>query len=77
MSNRPRVTEYLVLWPNKKMGGFEHEDVLLCALAENRREGEAQIFKLTCTLPTIYEPIDEREVMFPRAPEHLENPAAS
>jgi hypothetical protein len=65
---RPRCDKYMVLWPDKRMGGFEHEDVLMCAIAENRSMGEAQIFKLTCALPTIYEPIDAsevREIAFP------------
>lgn len=65
---KPKITTYLVLWPDKKIGGFEREDVLCIAIAENRSLGEAQIFKLACTVPTIYEPIsyDEvREIAFP------------
>jgi hypothetical protein len=78
---RPKVTKYMVLWSNKTLGAFEREDVLCCALAENRSMGEAQVFKLTCTLPTIYEPIpveEVREIAFPKPDmRHLENPAAS
>lgn len=59
---RPKVTAYLVLWPNGRLGGFENEDVLCCAIAENRAKDTAQIFKLVCTLPTIYEPISHAEV---------------
>lgn len=62
---RPRVTKYLVCWPDKRIGGFEREDVLLIAIAENRSLGEAQVFRLECTLPTIYYPIDISEVRFP------------
>jgi hypothetical protein len=42
VSDRPKVTKYLVMWPDKKIGGFEREDVLMIALAENRSMGEAQ-----------------------------------
>jgi hypothetical protein len=81
VSDRPKVTRYLVMWPDKKIGGFEREDVLMIALAENRSMGEAQVFKLTCTLPTIYEPIaseEVREIAFPKPDmRHLDNPAAS
>lgn len=72
---RPKATKYLVRWPDGKVGGFENEDVLCCAIAENYAKETAEIFKLTCTLPTIYEPISleaVREIAWPTL--HLDNP---
>ena len=66
-SYRPRATKYLVRWPNNMVGGFEREDILVIATKENRAE-PVSIWKLTCTLPTIYEPTtlgEVREIAFP------------
>ena len=66
---RPKVTKYLVAWPEGGIGAFEREDVLCCAVAENGAKDTAKIFTLTCTLPTIYDPISleaVREIAWPK-----------
>ena len=54
--------------------------VIISEQEEDENKGEAQIFKLTCTVPTIYEPISSeevREIAWPtKAPIHLDSPAA-
>lgn len=79
---RPRATTYLVHWSSGKMGGFDREDVLLCAIAENRQTSigdPVTIWKLCCTMPTIYEPITVEELTQKDKPLFLtcDNPAPS
>jgi hypothetical protein len=62
------------------MGGFDSVDILLIAIVENRNTSigvPLTIWKLACTFPLIYEPIEERELRFGKVEVHLDNPAVS
>lgn len=61
---RTRAPRYLVLGSDGNLGGYQREDVLLCDLAMNKRDGSpaVAVYKINDGFRTIYEPVTVEEI---------------
>lgn len=61
---RTRAPRYLVLGQDGNLGGYQREDILLCDLATNKRDGDpaVQVYEINDGFRTIYQPVSVQEI---------------